>query len=87
MCFNNYRSSTIYLHRKQIGVTLNKITILTNPPANPHCARVVGYGLFSLCVIHMEDLCPSSGDINKLMMLIDKSAAYKRQSKSLRRSY
>jgi hypothetical protein len=29
---------------------------------------VVGYGLFSLCVIHKEGLCPSSGDINRLMM-------------------
>jgi hypothetical protein len=32
-------------------------------PTNPHWARVVGYGLFSLCVIHKEGLCPSSGDI------------------------
>jgi hypothetical protein len=24
--------------------------------------------LFSLCVIHKEGLCPSSGDINRLMM-------------------
>jgi hypothetical protein len=23
-------------------------------PGNPHWARVVGYGLFSLCVIHKE---------------------------------
>jgi hypothetical protein len=28
----------------------------------------VGYGPFSLCVIHEECLCPSSGDINRLMM-------------------
>jgi hypothetical protein len=26
------------------------------------------YGPFSLCVIHKEGLCPSSGDINGLMM-------------------
>jgi hypothetical protein len=26
--------------------------------------------LFFLCVIHKEDLCPSSGDINRLMMII-----------------
>jgi hypothetical protein len=32
-------------------------------PANPHLARVVGYGLFSLCLIHKEGLCPSRGDI------------------------
>jgi hypothetical protein len=30
----------------------------------------VGYGPFSLCVIHKEGLCPSSGDINRLMMKI-----------------
>jgi hypothetical protein len=24
---------------------------------------------FSLCVIHKERLCPSSGDINRLMMM------------------
>jgi hypothetical protein len=30
---------------------------------------VVGYGQFSLCVIHKEGLCPSSGGINGLMMM------------------
>jgi hypothetical protein len=35
-------------------------------PTNPHWARV-GYGPFSLCVIYKESLCPSSGDINRLM--------------------
>jgi hypothetical protein len=30
----------------------------------------VGYGPFSLCVIHKEGLFPSSGDINRLMMMI-----------------
>jgi hypothetical protein len=39
-------------------------------PANPHWACVVGYGPFSLCVIHKEGLCPSSGDINRLMVMI-----------------
>jgi hypothetical protein len=39
-------------------------------PTNPHWARVVDYGLFSLCVICKEGLCPSSGDINRLMMMI-----------------
>jgi hypothetical protein len=28
------------------------------------------YGPFSLCVIHKEGLCPSSGDINQLMMMM-----------------
>jgi hypothetical protein len=29
---------------------------------------VVGYGSFSLWVIHKEDLCPSSRDINRLII-------------------
>jgi hypothetical protein len=36
---------------------------------NPHWAHVVGCGLFSFCVIHKEGLCPSSWDINRLMMI------------------
>jgi hypothetical protein len=28
----------------------------------------VVYGLYSLCVIHKEGLCLSSGDINSLML-------------------
>jgi hypothetical protein len=35
----------------------------------------VGYGPFSLCVIHKEGLCPSSGNINRLMMMICPVAA------------
>jgi hypothetical protein len=38
-------------------------------PTNPHWARVVGYDPFSLWVIHKEGLCPSSGDINRLMIV------------------
>jgi hypothetical protein len=30
----------------------------------------MGYGSFSLCVIHKEGLCRSSGDINRLMMMM-----------------
>jgi hypothetical protein len=37
---------------------------------NAHWARVVGYGPFSLYVIHKEGLYPSSEDINKLMMMM-----------------
>jgi hypothetical protein len=37
-------------------------------PTNPHWARVVGYGPFSLYVIHKEGLCFSSVDNNRLMM-------------------
>jgi hypothetical protein len=39
-------------------------------PTNPRWARMVGNGPFSLCVIHKEGLCPSSGDINRLMMYV-----------------
>jgi hypothetical protein len=38
-------------------------------PTNPHWARVV-YGPFSLCVIYKEGLCPSSRDINRLMIMM-----------------
>jgi cellulose synthase/poly-beta-1,6-N-acetylglucosamine synthase-like glycosyltransferase len=37
---------------------------------NPHWVRVECYGPISLCVVHREGLCPSSGGINRLMMLI-----------------
>jgi hypothetical protein len=37
-------------------------------PTNSYWARVVGYSPFSLYVNHKEGLCPSSGDINTLMM-------------------
>jgi hypothetical protein len=39
-------------------------------PTKPHWACVLGYGPFSLCEIHKEGLCPSTGDINRLMMVI-----------------
>jgi hypothetical protein len=38
-------------------------------PTNPHWTRVVGYGPLSLYVIPKEGLCPSSKDINKLIMM------------------
>jgi hypothetical protein len=39
-------------------------------PTKPHWARVMGYGTVSLCVIHKEGLCSSSGDIYRLMMMM-----------------
>jgi hypothetical protein len=45
-------------------------------PTNPHWARVVGYGPFSLWVIHKEGLCPSSGDINRLMIMTNFMAIF-----------
>jgi hypothetical protein len=38
-------------------------------PTNPHWARVMVYDPFSLCVINKEGLCPSSEDVNRLMMM------------------
>jgi hypothetical protein len=37
-------------------------------PINPHWARLVGYGPFFLYVIHKEGLCPSIGEINRMVM-------------------
>jgi hypothetical protein len=37
---------------------------------------VVGYGPFSLCVIHKEGLRSSSGDINRLMMMMRQTILY-----------
>jgi hypothetical protein len=37
---------------------------------NPHWARVLGYCLFSLWANHKDGLCPRSGDINRLMMMM-----------------
>jgi hypothetical protein len=37
---------------------------------NPHWARVVCYGLFSLWVIHKEDLSPGSRGIDRLMIMM-----------------
>jgi hypothetical protein len=39
-------------------------------PTNPPLTRVVSYGSFSLYVIHKGGLCPSSGDINRLMVMM-----------------
>jgi hypothetical protein len=36
-------------------------------PTNPHWARVVHYGPFSLCTIHKEGSCPNSGHIRIMM--------------------
>jgi hypothetical protein len=39
-------------------------------PTNSHWACVVGYDPFSLCMIYKEGMCPSSGDIDRLMMMM-----------------
>jgi hypothetical protein len=51
------------------GLT-SRLHLQSLAPTNPHWARVVDYGSFSLWVILKEGLCPSSGDINRLMMMM-----------------
>jgi hypothetical protein len=41
----------------------------TQLPSNA-LARVVGYGPFTMCVIYKKVLSPSSGDLNRLMMMM-----------------
>jgi hypothetical protein len=43
---------------------------------NLHWDRVVGYGPFSLCVIHKEGLCPSSGDFGWIIILCKVNRLY-----------
>jgi hypothetical protein len=57
--------SAVYLIAKSlwymIKFVLARLHLQSLAPTNLHWARVVGYGLFFLCVIHKEGLCPSSG--------------------------
>jgi hypothetical protein len=68
----NYKRICTKFYRKKISLSLTNSKWQTNrkPPTNPYWALVVGYGPFSLCVIHKEGLCPSSGDINRLKMMM-----------------
>jgi hypothetical protein len=47
----------------------SRLRLQSLAPTNPQWARVVGYRPFSLWVIHKKGLCPSSGDVNRLMMI------------------
>jgi hypothetical protein len=48
----------------------SRLNLQSLAPTNPHWARVVGYDPFSLCLVHRGGLCPSSGDINRLMIIM-----------------
>jgi hypothetical protein len=52
--------------------TLNWCQLQTQllAPTNLRWVRMMAYGPFSLCVIHEEGLCPSSGDINRLITMM-----------------
>jgi hypothetical protein len=56
-------------------------------PINPDWASVVGYGPFSLCVIHKESLCPSSRDINRLMMMMMMMMKQNKKEKNLLQAF
>jgi hypothetical protein len=58
-----------YRLRSIINAFYNKHSSQIDSTTNRHWASVVGYGPFSLCVIHKEGLCPSSEDINRLIMI------------------
>jgi hypothetical protein len=47
----------------------SRLQLQTLASTNPLWAHV-GYGPFSLCVIHKEGLCSSSGDVSKLIMMM-----------------
>jgi hypothetical protein len=51
----------------------SRLQLQSLAPTNPHCVRVVGYGPFSLCVIHKESLCPSNVDIKAHLQELLKS--------------
>jgi hypothetical protein len=57
-------TSTVFVH----CTSEKKWKQISKGLTDPHWARVVGYGPFSLCVNHREGLCPISGEINRLMM-------------------
>jgi hypothetical protein len=60
-----------FLHASEYTLSRwSRLHLQSLTPTNPQWARVEGYGPFSLCVIHKEDLCPSSGEFNRLMMLM-----------------
>jgi hypothetical protein len=59
-------SSFTLRHVKPLG----RLHLQSLAPTYPHWARVAVYGPFYFCVIHKESLCPSSGDINRLMMML-----------------
>jgi hypothetical protein len=61
--------ATFVGHRMGDQKFINSSSSVLGWSTNSHWARVVAYGPFSLCVIHKDGLWPSSGDINRLMMM------------------
>jgi hypothetical protein len=65
MCRQTYLN---WINEFESDTRIEKKMFIISPTL--HWARVVGYGPFSLFVIYREGLCPSSRDINRLMMMI-----------------
>jgi hypothetical protein len=64
-----------WLVKIQFNRRIDVFKLMSDFKTNPHWARVVGYGPFSLSIIHKEGLCLSSGDINRLMMMISRKTS------------
>jgi hypothetical protein len=64
------RTSEVSRASKGTWSRWSRLHLQSLAPTNPHRARVVGYGPFSLCSTHKEGLFPSSGGINRLMMMM-----------------
>jgi hypothetical protein len=69
------------LHDKQ---TLDKPLVLAAyVVVRTHQSAISGYDTFPLCVIHKEGLCPSSGDINRLIMIYVGTFVDKNKTKTI----
>jgi hypothetical protein len=70
------------LLRASVGTSnrWSRLHLQSLSPINTNWARMVGYGGVSLCIIHKEDLCPCSGDINRLMMMMNLHNIVKKHS-------
>jgi hypothetical protein len=53
--YNFFVITIIFRHLSDNADAADNLRMLLNLPTNPHWARVVGYGPFSLWVIHKED--------------------------------
>jgi hypothetical protein len=67
--FNQFRCSVQLLCASEGTLShWSRLHLQSLAPTNPHWARVVGYGSFSLWIVYKECLCPRSGDIHMLIM-------------------
>jgi hypothetical protein len=61
------RSARFGVRSRKLSKKIAFAVVSTHQPAlGPHCGL---WPVLLMCVIHKEGLCPSSGDINRLMMI------------------